>query len=350
MTKKMQQGDEMHLTVLMAPYSLNLVCGNDRQNLLSYGRAAFDAGVKAAQGVPVPAVLDDRWKARMLDGRALVRDGMGFGDHPELPVLDEGMKPKQLFAALGIELKHTMAEDDLEMDVQEAMCEAGNWSGWKPQPPAGNGWQLVSIFDTEDGQAAWWMRELDAQAAQGMPAPTAHPAEGVQEVEHPNDEQACEYYVSNCESSAIQFHGPSYERGFLTGKVVGQDELAAEGAPAPVLYVSKGQMENHRDPDGPDSQSAGRYIPARLTPAGKFTTPLFAAPQAQAEDARDAAFEAVRKKFCKLQRYSFLLDGSGNVRRVPQFTGNWVEFESVHTLFDPVAVDAAITAQAAKGE
>lgn len=71
------------------------------------------------------------------------------------------------------------------------------------------------------------------------------------------------------------------------------------------------------------------------------------APQAQA-DAQDAAFEAVRKKFCKLQRYSFFLDDKGNVRRVPQFSGNWVEFESVHTLFDPASVDAAIAA--AKGE
>ena len=70
-------------------------------------------------------------------------------------------------------------------------------------------------------------------------------------------------------------------------------------------------------------------------------------PQAQS-DARDAAFEAARKKFCKLQRYSFFLDDKGNARRVPQFSGNWVEFESVHTLFDPASVDAAIAA--AKGE
>ena len=71
-----------------------------------------------------------------------------------------------------------------------------------------------------------------------------------------------------------------------------------------------------------------------------------AAPQAQA-DARDAAFEAVRQKFCKLQRYSFFLDDKGNVRRTPDYCGNWVEFEAVHTLFEPGSVDAAIAA--AKG-
>lgn len=47
---KIQPGDEMHLTILMATYNLNLVVGQDRQRLLSYGRAAFDAG-QATAGV-----------------------------------------------------------------------------------------------------------------------------------------------------------------------------------------------------------------------------------------------------------------------------------------------------------
>lgn len=41
---KMIPGDELHLTALMAPFSLNLVTGQDRQHLLAYGRAAFEAG------------------------------------------------------------------------------------------------------------------------------------------------------------------------------------------------------------------------------------------------------------------------------------------------------------------
>ncbi|MDX4955914.1 hypothetical protein [Delftia acidovorans] len=105
-------------------------------------------------------VLDDRWKARMLDGRAPERDEMGLGDHPELPRLDEGMMPRSFFAALGLELTHSMAEDQLDGDALEAMSEAVNWTGWTPTPPPGDGWKLVSIFDTEDGPAAWWLREL----------------------------------------------------------------------------------------------------------------------------------------------------------------------------------------------
>lgn len=114
------------------------------------------------------AVLDSNWKARLLDGRDIERDEMGFGEHPELPVLDEGMKPRAFFAALGVELTHTMAEDDLELEEQEAMNDAGNWNAWTPQPPSGDGWKLVAIFDTEDGQAAWWVRDAyTIRAAQG---------------------------------------------------------------------------------------------------------------------------------------------------------------------------------------
>ncbi|MDH1700316.1 hypothetical protein [Comamonas terrigena] len=117
---------------------------------------------------PAQAVLDSNWKARMLDGRLFERDEMGFGEHPELPVLDEGRKPRAFFAALGVELRHTMAEDDLNLDEHETMNVAGNWNAWTPQPPAGDGWKLAAIFDTEDGQAAWWLRDaLAVRAAQG---------------------------------------------------------------------------------------------------------------------------------------------------------------------------------------
>lgn len=111
-----------------------------------------------AAGAP-QAVLDSNWKARMLDGRPFDRDEMGFGEHPELPALDEGMKPRTFFEALGIELKHTMAEDDLTLEAHEAMNDASNWSDWTPCAPAGDGWKLVAIFDTEVGQAAWWLRD-----------------------------------------------------------------------------------------------------------------------------------------------------------------------------------------------
>ncbi|EZP51444.1 hypothetical protein [Delftia sp. RIT313] len=75
-----------------------------------------------------------------------------------------------------------------------------------------------------------------------------------------------------------------------------------------------------------------------------------AAPAAPAVDAtaeRDAAFEAVRQRLCRIPRWSFHIDSRGNIRRVDDASGNWIEFSVAHQLFDPVAVDSAIAAQAA---
>lgn len=124
-------------------------------------RDAYAAGMgdPLVTAAPAPqAVLDYPWRDRLLDGRPLERDKSCFAEHPELPVLDEGMKPRAFFAALGIELKHTMAEDDLSIDEYDAISESEDWSAWTPRPPAGEAWKLIAIFDTEDGPAAWWAR------------------------------------------------------------------------------------------------------------------------------------------------------------------------------------------------
>jgi hypothetical protein len=45
---KVTPGDELHLTMLMAPMSLNLVTGGDRQALLAYARSVWQASRKQA--------------------------------------------------------------------------------------------------------------------------------------------------------------------------------------------------------------------------------------------------------------------------------------------------------------
>lgn len=64
----------------------------------------------------------------------------------------------------------------------------------------------------------------------------------------------------------------------------------------------------------------------------------------------DAAFEEVRKKLCALPRFSFLSDGYGAVRRVPDKSGSWIAFDAAHALFDPVVVDATLAAQGSKAK
>lgn len=64
---------------------------------------------------------------------------------------------------------------------------------------------------------------------------------------------------------------------------------------------------------------------------------------------RGSAFEAVRERLCALPRYSFWNDDNGGVKRVNDRSGNWIEFDAAHGLFDAVAVDAAIAAQQGEG-
>lgn len=46
----------------------------------------------------------------------------------------------------------------------------------------------------------------------------------------------------------------------------------SSGSREPVLFVSEGQLLAHTDPE---CEIAGRYLPARITPSGKFTVPLY---------------------------------------------------------------------------
>jgi len=55
----------------------------------------------------------------------------------------------------------------------------------------------------------------------------------------------------------------------------------------------------------------------------------------------DAFVEALRHKFCALPRHSFVLE-FGCVRRVRDSTGNWVDWDDVHRLFDAAVTDALL--------
>lgn len=101
----------------------------------------------------------------LLNGQPLVRDKDGIGSHPALPDFDESTKCADFFAALGIELKGGMAENEMDSDAYEAMPENGltdacdNYNAWTPMRPEAEGWSLVAVFNTENGPACWWMRD-----------------------------------------------------------------------------------------------------------------------------------------------------------------------------------------------
>lgn len=98
------------------------------------------------------------------------------------------------------------------------------------------------------------------------------------------------------------------------------------------------------------SNGSYRFATEAEIDQGRVDKTLMALPDA-AGDARDAAFEAVRQRLCKLQRYSFSAGATlGCVRRVEDHAGNWIEFDAAHQLLDSVAVDAAVDAMSAGRE
>ena len=135
-----------------------------------------------------------------------------------------------------------------------------------------------------------------------------------------------------------------------------QEDAAALEAPAAPAGLDDSELEDLAHSANQECLSSGMSLDPFLRLAKTVRDrALAAAPQAPAAPAvdaraeRDAAFEAVRNRLCGLQRYSFVLDDDGVVRRAQDRTGHWIEFDDAHELFDPVAVDAAIAAQA-KGE
>lgn len=49
--------------------------------------------------------------------------------------------------------------------------------------------------------------------------------------------------------------------------------------------------------------------------------------------------ELLRRALNKLPRYLFLKDKNGNVRKVLDSTGNYIDWNEAHALFDPEYID-----------
>lgn len=105
------------------------------------------------------------------------------------------------------------------------------------------------------------------------------------------------------------------------------------------VMIDYGAAVRANDPERIRSTtSAGVALIDSLAPVAKVEEK----PAAQASLTTDQVAEAMRKRFVKLPRFSFLLGDPTSVRRVPDRYGNWLDFQQVHELFDPVQVDAAL--------
>lgn len=113
--------------------------------------------------------------------RMPARDDEGWAAHPDLDLLlmdppdgveaedsEQPVDPDKLRAA-GFDWKYFGMDSQLAEDhpAYHRYFDLGepNCSDWEPEPPAGEGWRLVAIWDTEDGPQAMFVRPLtDASA------------------------------------------------------------------------------------------------------------------------------------------------------------------------------------------
>lgn len=64
--------------------------------------------------------------------------------------------PQEKIPGNGLEWKVSYLDDE-EIDPDVDGCDI---STWQPDPPAGNGWFVGSIHDTEDGAVCIWLRNV----------------------------------------------------------------------------------------------------------------------------------------------------------------------------------------------
>ncbi|KVC45176.1 hypothetical protein [Burkholderia diffusa] len=112
------------------------------------------------QPTATPADLEGLRRA-ILAPRAIARDEDGMLSHPAVPYLDEDVNYETFFAAFGIESAFVCMEADVDGDAYDRYVESNdpNCSMWTPSAPAGDGWLLLEIYDTEDGPVALFVRE-----------------------------------------------------------------------------------------------------------------------------------------------------------------------------------------------
>ena len=108
------------------------------------------------------ASLEDL-RTRLLAPRDIVRDPDGWLSHPDMPVCDESVRYDDLLAVFGIETAFVSLESQDERLAERYFEESASIEDWNPEPPAGDGWVLLEIYDTENGPYAIFGRAMPSE-------------------------------------------------------------------------------------------------------------------------------------------------------------------------------------------
>lgn len=96
----------------------------------------------------------------------VVRSDIGYWIHPDIANMAFATNREwELFKQQqNIEIATTCFGDDAPKHVQEAYEDGSpDFSEWNPTPPEGDGWFMLSIYDTEDMPVCMWARRLESE-------------------------------------------------------------------------------------------------------------------------------------------------------------------------------------------
>lgn len=91
----------------------------------------------------------------------VIRDEYGMFYHPQLPETDDEFILKSWFEDRNLEFTTVWFESDAPTNKVDSWFENGecDCSWWSPSKPAGDGWFVFGIWDTEDGPVCVWVRD-----------------------------------------------------------------------------------------------------------------------------------------------------------------------------------------------
>lgn len=115
-----------------------------------------ETGILKREDLPLDLFNPDRMPARDEDGYVCHPDYDLI--HEKIDADDEGQAATEFIKKLGYEFLCIDFYDDATVDQHneyEINCAV---TGWEPRKPRGEGWQLFSIYQHDDGVAAAYIR------------------------------------------------------------------------------------------------------------------------------------------------------------------------------------------------
>lgn len=90
------------------------------------------------------------------------RDRNGYWCHPDMPQIETNEQFDSWISAQGLQYSIHCLDGDDGIGAEDALAryDAGDLDilAWQPSKPEGEGWFIVSIYDTEDKPVCLWVR------------------------------------------------------------------------------------------------------------------------------------------------------------------------------------------------